>query len=677
MRVIATAGHVDHGKSALVRALTGMEPDRWAQEKARGLTIDLGYAWMTLPEPPPTSDGTSGSGESDTAQRIDTSRGHSGRTSAGESGGRGRQADRESSEGVEVAFVDVPGHERFIANMLAGVGPSPAVMFVVAADEGWRQQSQEHLDAVRALDIRHGVVAVTRSDLADPEPAIAQVRERLAGSALEGCEAVAVSGVTGQGLSELRSALGRLVAGMPAPDPAARVRLWLDRVFTVKGAGTVVTGTLEAGTVAVGDRFEVLASGGRRMVTVRGLESLGLARESVCGPARVALNLRGVGADELARGDVLLTPGAWHVTSLIDARLTPVPDALPDHLTAHVGTTSRQVTVRPLAEESVRLRWEGAVPLQAGDRLVLRHPGRQLVLCGAEVLDADPPALTRRGDGRRRGEELASAQAAVDVAREVGRRGFMRVEAVTALGGDPDTPVAGVRRDGDLLVAETRWSQWTTELTAVVEKRRARDPLKPGVPATEAAAALGLPEVRLIAALAQAAGLEVTNGVVRQPGSAPDLGAAEAGLAELERRLSDAPFRAPEKQDLADLRLGPRQLAAAVTLGRLIDLGDQIALAPSAPARAMRVLAALPQPFTTAQAREALGTTRRVAIPLLEHLDSRGWTHRIDAGHREVVRANSGPGQRGAAPAGVTGTRGGAGESPTLGVAHPHARGES
>lgn len=598
MRVIATAGHVDHGKSTLVRALTGIEPDRWAQEKARGLTIDLGYAWTTLSDGP---------------------------------------------ENVDLAFVDVPGHERFIANMLAGVGPSPAVMLVVAADEGWRAQSQEHLDAIRALGIRHAVLAVTRSDLADPGPAIAQAREQLAGTALAGCEAVAVSGVTGEGLDELRAALSRLLADIPSPDPSARVRLWLDRVFTVKGAGTVVTGTLEAGSVTVGDRFDVAAPGrATPSVTVRGIESMGQARESVSGTARVALNLRGVAADELSRGDVLVTPGAWHMTSLVDARLGPAPDDVPDHLTAHFGTTSRQVTVRPLGPDTARLRWEGDAPLQAGDRLVLRHPGRQLVLCGAQVLDADPPAFTRRGAGRRRAGELSAAAATVDTAREVSRRGAMRTEELRLLGGDPDAPTSGVQRHGDVLVSDERWSQWTRELCGLVEERRRRDPLRPAVGASDVVAALDLPGPALVPALAAAAGLSHERGVVTEPGSTPDLGPAEAGIAAIEQRLAERPFHAPEKQDLTDLRLGSRQLAAAVTLGRLIDLGDQIVLAPSAPARAMRVLAALPQPFTTAAAREALGTTRRVAIPLLEHLDARGWTRRIDAGHREVVRSNSG-----------------------------------
>ncbi|MDO5698502.1 MAG: SelB C-terminal domain-containing protein [Dermatophilus congolensis] len=619
MRVIATAGHVDHGKSTLVRALTGIEPDRWAQEKARGLTIDLGYAWTTL------------------------------------------------ADGTDLAFVDVPGHERFIANMLAGLGPSPAVMLVIAADEGWREQSQEHFDAIRALGIRHGVLAVTRSDLADPAAAIAQARTRMAGSGLAECEAVAVSGVTGEGLDDLRAALGRLGAHMPTPDPAARVRLWLDREFTVKGAGTVVTGTLEAGTITVGDRLDAVAgsvtgagagtagASDRAMRhpsirgAVRGIESLGRSQRSVSGAARVALNLRGVAAGELTRGDVLVTPMRWHLTSTVDARLDPVPDALPDHLTAHVGTTSRQVAVRPLAPGLARLRWEGELPLQAGDRLVLRNPGRQLVVCGAVVLDADPPVLDRRGAGRRRGEELMGAAATIDTAREVTRRGCLTVSELRALGGDPGPAAPGVQRHGDLFVSDERWSQWVAALREIVREQRLREPLRPGVAVGEVVTVLALRAssltridvAPLVQALASEAGLELERGVIREPGSAPDLGPAEAGLVALEQRLAERPFRAPERGELADLGLGPRQLAAAVALGRLVDLGDNIVLTPVAPAQAMRLIAALPQPFSTAQAREALGTTRRVAIPLLEHLDARGWTRRIDAGHREVVRTRT------------------------------------
>ncbi|HEY1973382.1 MAG TPA: GTP-binding protein, partial [Pseudonocardia sp.] len=225
MQVIATAGHVDHGKSTLLRALTGMEPDRWAEERRRGMTIGLGFVWTRLP------------------------------------GGR------------TVAFVDVPGHERFVDTMLAGVGPVPAVLFVVAADEGWMPQSEEHLDALDALGTRHGLLVITRSDRLDPELALTEASERLAGSSLAGLDAVCVSATTGAGMDRLRSGLATLLDRMPKPDPDADVRLWVDRAFTIRGAGTVVTGTLAAGRLRVDDQL-VLEPGGRP-VRVRGLQSLG------------------------------------------------------------------------------------------------------------------------------------------------------------------------------------------------------------------------------------------------------------------------------------------------------------------------------------------------------------------------------------------------------------------
>ena len=212
MHVVVTAGHVDHGKSALIRALTGMEPDRWAEERRRGMTIDLGFAWLTLPS------------------------------------------------GDQLAFVDVPGHERFVTNMLAGAAPVPAVLFVVAADEGWMPQSAEHLAVVSALGIRSGLLAVTKSDLANPAPAMAEAQARIAAAGLGPVPAVAVSAVSGAGLPELVSALGELGQSLPAPDPGAPVRMWIDRAFSMTGSGTVVTGTLPAGTVHRDDELVIAPS---------------------------------------------------------------------------------------------------------------------------------------------------------------------------------------------------------------------------------------------------------------------------------------------------------------------------------------------------------------------------------------------------------------------------------
>lgn len=241
MHVVATAGHVDHGKSSLVRALTGRDPDRYAEEKRRGLTIDLGFAWSDLP----------GAGA--------------------------------------VAFVDVPGHEKFVPTMLAGVGPVPVVVFVVAADGGWMPQSAEHLAALDALGVRHGMLVVTRADLADPEPARARALAELRASSLGEVPSVACNVVTGAGLDDVRRVLADVLSRVPAPDLAAPVRFWVDRSFSITGAGTVVTGTLSAGRIAVGDELQL----GERRVHVRGVQSMDHDVDRVDALARVALNLRG------------------------------------------------------------------------------------------------------------------------------------------------------------------------------------------------------------------------------------------------------------------------------------------------------------------------------------------------------------------------------------------------
>ncbi|MDP9240626.1 MAG: selenocysteine-specific translation elongation factor, partial [Actinomycetota bacterium] len=338
MHVVATAGHVDHGKSTLVRALTGMEPDRWAEEHRRGMTIDLGFAWTSLPS------------------------------------------------GEQVAFVDVPGHERFVANMLAGVGAVPAVLFVVAADEGWMPQSAEHLDALDALGVRHGLLAVTRSDLADPGPACARAAKEIARTSFGEVESVAVSGATGAGIGDLQAAIGRLVRRLPSPDPAADLRLWIDRAFTIRGAGTVVTGTLGDGRLRVGD--ELLLAPALRPVRVRGLQSLGEVADEVTGVSRVAVNLRGLPVDEVRRGHALLAPGRWLKCAEADVRLRGAAAAdLPAGCLLHIGSAQVAVRVRPIGEDTARMTLITALPLRIGDRALLRDPGRHRIAAGLTVLD--------------------------------------------------------------------------------------------------------------------------------------------------------------------------------------------------------------------------------------------------------------------------------------------------
>ncbi|MFF5077094.1 selenocysteine-specific translation elongation factor [Actinoplanes sp. NPDC000266] len=584
MHVVATAGHVDHGKSTLVRALTGMEPDRWAEERRRGMTIDLGFAWTGLPS------------------------------------------------GETVAFVDVPGHERFVPNMLAGVGPVPAAMIVVAADEGWMPQSAEHLAALHALDVRHGLLVVTRSDLAEPETAIELARSEIAGTSLGEVEAVAVSGATGAGLDDLRAALDRLVGRLPAADPRAPVRLWIDRVFTVKGAGTVVTGTLGAGRLRTGDELTL----GDTTVRVRGLQSMGRQVDEVTAVARVAVNLRGTPRDDLSRGDALLTPGRFRFADLIDVRVEgdPVAD-LPAEATLHVGSAAVPVHIRPLGTGTARLRLSHPLPLRVGDRALLRDPGRHHVAGGVTVLDVAPPGLKRRGAAAARAAQLVTMDGRPSLRSELTRRLLIRGTDLAAMG--VPLPAAGRVAEeqpvaGDWYADPAYWAGLGERLVQEVAAYGKEHPLEAGMPVEALRHRLGLPDRGLVTALVVPP-VVIRNGrVVAGPAGAPDelvtlVGKAFDGLGA---------FAAPEAHDLAALGLGARQIAAAERTGLLLRLTPQVVLRAGAVEEAVRVLAGLPQPFTLSEARQALGTTRRVAVPLLELLDRKGHTRR-EADDRRTV----------------------------------------
>ncbi|GAA4295221.1 selenocysteine-specific translation elongation factor [Mycobacterium paraffinicum] len=564
MFVIATAGHVDHGKSTLLHRLTGMWPDRLAEERRRGLTIDLGFAWTEL-------------------------------------GGR------------RLAFVDVPGHERFVANMLAGVGPVPAVMFVVAATEGWMPQSDEHLAALDALGVRHGLLVISKADLAAPGPAIEQARERFAATSLAGA-AVAI----GTDLERVRGELLALTDRLPVPDAEADVRLWVDRSFTVRGAGTVVTGTLAAGTIRVGDELE---HAGRR-VTVRGLQSLSRDESAVGAVARVALNLRGVDRRDIGRGDTVQTPGVWLDTAEIDVALRSA-DALHRQLVLHVGSAAVPVQVRRLGEAAARLRLARPLPLRVSDIGLLRDPGEHRIAAGIEVLDVRPPALRRRGAARDRGAELATGR--------VRPPDYARADELRAMG----LPPSGLRV-GDWVVQPRWWAARRECATAAVRGWAQDHDIAAGMPLETLRQRAGLPAAELLPTLLEGTGLQVVDGLVRSPGAALPARVDKA-VRTIEEWLAAEPFRAPEADELAELKLGPRELAAAVRAGRLTRIADGVVLGSGALDRAAGVLTTLPQPFTVSDARRALGTTRRVAVPLLEQLDARRVTRRAPDGTRVVV----------------------------------------
>jgi selenocysteine-specific elongation factor len=571
VHVVATAGHVDHGKSTLVRALTGQDPDRLAEEHRRGLSIELGYCWSTW-------------------------------------------------DGVgEVAFVDVPGHERFLSTTLAGLGPVPVAMLVVAADDPWMPQAAEHLAALDAFAVRHGVVVVTRSDLADAAPALARARAEVDRTSLAGAPSVVVSGRTGQGLDELRRALADVLRTV-RPDPAADVRLWIDRVFPVAGAGTVVTGTLPTGRVAVGD--ELLC--GEHTVRVRGLESLGRERNSVSGPARVALRLGRQAPAGLGRGSVLVPPDAYESVTEVDVRLHG-DGGLPERPLLHAGSARVAVRARPLGAHHARLRLDVSLPLRHGDRVVLRDPGSR-ALWGADVLDAAPPALARRGDARSRAAVLDTWSA--DLTGEVDRRGVVRRSLLRRLGVTTAEVSAGIVAVGDWLVSEGQAHTWRAALTDAV--RRCPDGLSPGAAARE----VGIPDPDLVLALVDEP-VRMLAGRLMVEGDLP--APVQAALDAMRADLSDAPFQAPDAERLSELGLDRAALRRLGRSGHLLLVGDGVVLLPGADHQAYDVLAALDQPFTAGEARHALGTSRRVVLPLLAYLDRTGRTVRLPDDTRRVV----------------------------------------
>jgi selenocysteine-specific elongation factor len=558
MHVVATAGHVDHGKSTLVLALTGMDPDRFAEEKTRGLTIDLGFAWTRLPS------------------------------------------------GREVAFVDVPGHVRFIKNMLAGVGAVDACMFVVAATEGWKPQSEEHLRILELLGLRHGMVALTKVALVDAETrelARLELAEQLAGSFLAEAEVVEVDVPAGEGLDDLWGALDRLLATTPAAADRDRPRLWVDRVFAAKGSGTVVTGTLAGGALATDDELLVLPGGAR--VRARALQSLKQSHERIPPGSRVAVNLSGISREAVARGHVLVRPGQWHATRTVDASLRVLAGL--DHevsrrgaYQAYVGSGEHPVRVRVLGADSifpgdegfVRLHLPLALPLLPGDRFVLRESGRDETVGGGEVLDVAPV--------------LAASKARPDrsVDRVVAERGWVDAATLERLTGERRAPTVG------------RWVVSDAALAGGVARL---------AEAVEAAGPLGLDAATLDER--QRALLPLVEGVVAEGGRVRAHGAVDplAGhpyLAELEA----SPFSPPDPTGV-----DRAELHEMVRRGMVVER-DGAYFAPSAVDAAARRIAVLlaehPDGFTVAQARDALGVTRKHALPLLAILDTSGVTRR-------------------------------------------------
>ena len=592
LRVIATAGHVDHGKSSLITRMTGIDPDRWAEEKRRGLTIDLGYAWCTLPS------------------------------------------------GREIGFVDVPGHERFVGNMLAGVGPVRLVLFVVAADEGWKPQSEEHLQILDVLGVSGGVVALTKRDLVDEETlAIAtdEVLDRVAGTVLSDAPVIPVSAETGAGIDRLVVALDTLLATAPSPEPA-RTRLFVDRVFTIKGAGTVATGTLTGGCLSASQTVEAYPLG--RRTRVRGLQTHKHDESRVCPVTRVAANLTGTERDELARGDVLGEPGAWRPTTVFDVAIRPVRDLerIPARgaFKVYAGAAEVDAKIRPLDEPFARVRTAKPLVLDVFDRFVVRESGRQRTVGGGTVLDVGPP---RAADPRHRSFLARRAAATGEELPDllVEECGAVRAEDVVLLtGGEPPDP-----HDGWCVAPAVRRAVRDAVRDLLSDFHRVQ-PLEEGAPLGVVRQAAG--EAARRAGAPRAAGLPDTlldllasEGSIVRTSTTVRLATHRVALEEraddvrtlLERISGEHAAQPPSVKEL--LRAGiPRDVIdAASRAGTVIRISPELVVAPSLVERATALVRQhAADGVTVSMLREALGTSRRFAVPLAEWLDGQGITRR-------------------------------------------------
>jgi selenocysteine-specific elongation factor len=598
MHVIGTAGHVDHGKSTLVQRLTGIDPDRFEEEKRRGLTIDLGFAWLPLPS------------------------------------------------GNEIGIIDVPGHERFIKNMLAGAGGISVVLFVVAANEGWMPQSTEHLAILDVLGITSGVVALTKADTVDAETlevARLETEEHLEGTGLAGSPVVPVSAMSGDGVDELVMRLDEAVGHTPEPTDRGRPRLWIDRVFSISGAGTVVTGTLADGHLEIDREIEISPQG--RRARIRSIQSHKKQLRSV-GPAnRVALNLVGLDRGGAERGNAVVGPSQWRPTRTIDAEVRVLPEWAvgPDHVLTekgshllYAGSAETPVRIKLLDVSSVptgergfaQLYLRDPLPLARGDRFVLRDAGRMLSFGGGVVLDPLSERV-QRSDQKR----LALLRRLADSSETEGLEALVEAEGQlsaqeAALRTGYTGMVPGIARLDDLLVSSERLEELKSTLHRILRDHHSANPLESGMTRAAVRAETGL-EPGAFDSLVD------TIDDVASDGPLLRLASHAVSMSPEQQRARDQVLTTIQAGGLTpplskNLGADPTLLRALVDSGELVRVGDFHLTSSQASEVRARVRDAIDKtgPMTVAQIRDLLGTSRKYAVPLCEWLDQTGATLR-------------------------------------------------
>lgn len=609
--VVGTAGHIDHGKSTLIQALTGIDPDRLEEEKRRGMTIDLGFAYLTLPS------------------------------------------------GRLVGIVDVPGHARFIRNMLAGVHGLDAVLLVVAADEGVMPQTREHLEIVDLLDVRRGIAVLTKVDLVEPdwlELVTAEVSETLAATSLVGAEILPVSAVTGQGLEDLKHRLDALLSTTPARTDRGRPRLPIDRVFTIGGFGTVVTGTLVDGSLKVGDEMEVQPSG--RRVRIRGLQQHNRKVEVAAPGSRVAANLVGAEKDDLERGEVLARPGTLTSARRVDASVrvlaeSPRPLRHGSHVMLHTGTAEVAARAIVLASDEmapgasgwVQLYFERAIAATPGDRFVLRSPSPSATLAGGAFADVSPRRHPRHDE---RVRESLERRMAGDVLQEELRkypRGITERALLRAtLAEDADLSRLTAKRAGQWLFAAEAWEAITRRAGRALEEYHRAHPLRAGMPREELKSRLGLTPAGFAAAvveLAREGVLVDAGGELAVPGHQVEIESTAGGPASrLLELLQERPFAPPSLSEaMREAGASLEVVRALAHKGELVRVSDDVAFTRAAFAAAVALVRDVVNrdgTVTVASLRDRMGASRRPVLALLEYLDAQRITRRV--GDARVLR---------------------------------------
>ena len=629
--IVGTAGHIDHGKTALVKALTGIDADRLDEEKRRGITIDIGFAHLDLP-----------------AERGET---------------------------LRLGFVDVPGHERFVRNMLAGVGGIDLVLLVVAADEGIKPQTREHFDICRLLAIPRGITVLTKSDLVDSDSLSVvklELEEYLATSFLDPTRTpiIPVSSKTGAGLEDLKRALVRVAAEVQAKDSNSVPRLPIDRVFTMKGFGTVVTGTLVSGTVRKEDELEVFP-GGRR-VRVRGVQVHGAAAEQAVAGQRTALNLAGIATEDLARGMTLMHPGVFHTTSRANVLLSLLPGAKPlrdrarVHLHAYTSETIAEVALfggkrlQPGESGFAQLRFRDPLLVLPGDRFIIRQFSPVVTIGGGTVIDAAPPVKGVPPDQTMRFLETVSRGSPAEVlAARVARRGKRGLtvpaalaetgwwppkrldEIAAALVPGAASAKSAVLKIADVLISADAFQQAKDEAVAAVNAFHTANPLVPGIAKGELAERLSLEQTvfgAVLDSLVRDKKLETSAEIVRAAGRGVVMKDEESESKKIiEQAFAGAGLKVPALKDvLAGVKVDRVRAQKIVTLllrdRVLVKLSDDLVFHRDALDHLRKLMAAAkarsPR-IDVAKFKDLTGVSRKYAIPLLEYLDRERVTRRV------------------------------------------------